>query len=295
MVTSWWIGRSGDLRELHSDGLSVSRKPDRRATVHALLSGRSRVDRALRTSRSWAMSWQWAQRADWSRLYELYDGQGGPGPFWLLDPTVGNYLSPDQATAGTAVGDSVAWATLTAAETVTVSSAFADLGCTTSVLWDLPVSPTQGVLRLPHYSGLHRPTLPGWEWTYWQRLGNWSSDLTIDARVELVWYDDAGFVLSTSTGTYAPLTVTNYSRLSVTGVAPADAVGVEPRVRVDLADIGAGVSAEIRLGRARLIQGPDDATWYPGQDIPRVSITDQDDALPHADYTTTSWALTEVI
>lgn len=241
------------------------------------------------------MSWQWSEIPDWSQLYELADGQAGPGPYWLLDPTARNYLSPDQATAGTAVGEEAAWATLTAAETVDVSNAFADLGCTTSLLWDLPVSPTQGVLRLPHYSGQHRPTIPGWEWTYWQRLGNFSSDTSIDARLELVWYDDGGGVLSTTTGTYAPLTASNYGRMVVNGVTPADAVGVEPRVRVDLTDIGAGVSAEIRLGRARLIQGPDDATWYPGQDIPRVSITDQDDALPHADYVSTSWTLTEVI
>lgn len=294
MVTSWWLGRSGDLRELHSDGLTVSRTPDRRATTHALLSGRSRVDRALRSSRSWAMAWQWSEHADWSQLYELFDGQAGPGPFWLLDPTVRNYLAPDQATAGTAVGDDASWATLTTAETVDVEPSFADLGCTTSVLWDLPVSPMQGVLRLPHYSGQNRPTLEGWEWTFWQRAGIWGSDLTVDARAEIVWYDDVG-ALSTSTGAYAPLTGTNYGRHAVTATAPAGAIGFEPRLRVDLTDITGGVSAEVRLGRARLLQGPDDAVWYPAQDMPRVSIASQDDGLPHADYTSSSWTLVEVI
>lgn len=259
------------------------------------MSGRQRVDRALRSSRSWALGWDWSEHADWSQLYELYDGQAGPGPFWFLDPTVRNYLSPDQATAGTAVGEEAAWATLVGTETVDVQGTFADIGCTASVQWDLPVSPTQGVLRLPHYSGQHRPTLPGWEWTYWQRAGNWSSDVTIDARVEIVWYDDGGSVLSTSTGTYAPLAVTGYGRHAVTATAPVDAVGFEPRLRLDLTDIAGGVAAEVRLGRARLIQGPDDTTWYPGQDIPRVSITGQDDALPHAAYTSASWTLVEVI
>src|SRR5688500_14672559 len=98
MATSWWIGRAADMRELHSDGLTVSRTPDRAATVHKLLSGRQRVDRSIRSARSWSMAWAWSEHPDWAQLYELYDGQAGPAPFWLIDPTARNLLSPDQAT-----------------------------------------------------------------------------------------------------------------------------------------------------------------------------------------------------
>lgn len=296
MVTSWWIGQAGDLQELHSDGLSVSRTPDRRATAHALLSGRTRVDRALRSSRSWDLAWQWSQADDWDVLYELYDGQRGPGPWWWLDPTVRNYLSPDQATAGTAAGDSSAWAVLGGGEAVALTASLNDLHTTTSVRWSLPISPTQGVLLLPHSSGLRRPTGPGWQWTYWQRLFLSSvGDTSINGRLELVWYDSDGLVVSTSSSSYAAIPSGAYGRYVVTATAPAAAVTFEPRVRVDLSTILAGTATTINLGRAQLTQGPDDTVWRPGQGIPRVSITAHDDALNTAAYTSTSWNLVEVI
>lgn len=295
MAVEFWIGRAGDLRLLQRNpGLGMNRTSDRRSQAHQLLAGGQVVDRAPRGSRSWGMTFPMLSTTEWEQLYALYDGQYGPGPYWLLDPTMTNLLTPDQASSGSSRGDTASWSAAGAGETLAISTALVDGGSAT-LLWTLPAAPAGGVLLSPHPSGTHRATSVGWEWTYWARLrlASTSPDTAVDVTVSLIWYDSAGAVLSTSTSSATTLGTGAWSRVTITATAPASAVRFAPKVTVTSGTVGAG-GAQVHVGQSQLARGADDATWHPGLGYPLVTIAAQDDSIARYGRFDSSWTLVEV-
>lgn len=96
----FWLGPLGALRALPSPSLGGAPEmvPVRTGGLHRSITGRPTLDR-LGIRRTWVLTWPYLDEDTHRWLSLLYAGLLG-GPVWLLDPTAGNRLPVQVATAG---------------------------------------------------------------------------------------------------------------------------------------------------------------------------------------------------
>lgn len=87
-------------------------------------------------------------------------------------------------------------------------------------------------------------------------------------RVSAIWYNSAGTAISTSYGSWTPLAANSWTRVHVTGQAPATAVSVHVFSTVNAVgvgqDAGARVGDKVWWGDALLEQSPSVLTYFDG-------------------------------
>jgi hypothetical protein len=292
-VVDWYLGPAGRLQTLRPPRRDYPRTADAQPAVYQLLSGGSAVDRAANANRQFQYQWQWLEPAEWAVLTALHTRQYGAGPFTLIDGATQNYLSPNQASGGTALRDTTGFnlAAIDGSETLGVVSSPTDTGDRT-VAWTLPVGPTYGVLRLTAPSPTKRSYLatpPGTRWWCWARI---RATNAITARMRLSWRSSTGLQLSTSDGPDTALPDSAYAPFPALGSAPPSAWFLEPQLVVDLASVTSPTT--VFVGSARLGIGDYDPTGMPGEGLPLVSVVSLPETVPLFDRRSPSITLQEV-
>ena len=216
----------------------------------------------------------------------------------LSDPTAGDNLDIYQVLDPDGVSQGSSSTGGTSAESVTIANPVAGqwqidvyaasvagsvANYTLTVTYTSSVSGTP-VLSAPHPVWQHGyPTPVGASWTFavWAQA---SVDTSVTAA--LVWYDASGTQISEST---AATTVPGsaWTRVPVTGTAPAGAAYAAPEIRVPSDPV------TVYIGQARLALD-DSAEWYPGEGLPAVSVTSLQESVPIHDKRTVQLTLTEV-
>jgi hypothetical protein len=291
---TWHIGRPGSLYQLsRPPARDYPRTADRNAAVKQLLGGGVVVDKPVRAPRTFVYKWPWLDLddTDWAMLAAIADGQIGPGPYTLIDGATPNLLTANQASGGSKFRSADGFV-CDASETLGVSPTYVDVG-DRSMGWGLPYPATSGVLRLAAPSPRTYLAVPAdTEWFSWLKL---RATVACTASMRLSWRTNSGTLLSTSTGPDATLTLTSapsWGRWPVHAWAPPGAVYVEPQLVVDIASVTAPTT--IYVGSGRLGIGEDDETWYPGEGLPQVSVTDFQEQVPYFLRRTAQLTLVEV-
>jgi hypothetical protein len=286
----WWLGPPGRMQRLRAPRRDYARGADAGATTYNLSSGGSAVDRAAVLDHKLAYQWNWLSQAEWGVLQGLYSGQFGPGPHTVLDGATANYLSPAQASGGTAGRDSSGFVPAGVLETVSLATTPTDVG-DRAVAWQVPAHPT-GVLRLVAPSQLSRTYLstpPSLTWWCWVRM---RATAAIPAHLRLSWRDATGAQISAVDAADTTLSTTSWGAFPVLGTAPPTAVFMEPQVVLASGSIGAPTT--VYLGSARLGLGNFDATWMPGEGMQLVALTGLSESVPIGDRRTCTLTLQEV-
>lgn len=288
---AWYLGPPGRMQRLHAPRRDYPRSADAGVATYQLSGGGAATDRAATTIRQYQYQWQWLPAAEWGTLTALYTGAFGPGPFTLLDAGTANFLTPAQASSGTAGRDVSGFAVLGGGESVALATSPVDVG-DRSVAWSVPASPTQGKLRLVASSPdlrAFRATPPGVIWCCWARL---RASAAVRAHMRLSWYDASQAFISSIDPANAAVSTTSWGRCAAIGCAPPTAVYFEPQIVLDLTSVT--VPTVVSVGRGRLLVGRDDPLWMPGEDLPLVSIVSEAETVPIYDKRTPTLTLLEV-
>jgi hypothetical protein len=283
------LGKPGIFTTLPAPTGGVTAAPDLGEAVHELLDGGAAVDYAGGDVKTrWAFEWEGLGADDAGVLRAFFTRQRGRGPWVMYLPeTRHNVLPPNVASCGAALGTTAGWG-IGAGAGETLVTTLPGLGRTVaeSILeWSLPASVTSGILRVdsPAADLFGFPVQPGMVWSAaaWVRTSPAGADTAYNARAGITWYDSAGAVLSSSTGTYTAVTST-YGMITVTGTAPASAQYARPYLQVDPTTISG--TAVVRVSGAHLELAPSVVSVLPGDGLSRVSILAPGRDLPVAEW-----------
>lgn len=329
-MTSLIIGRpAGPL-------LTIPRMPARgynraaatAVTVHTNSSGARRVDRSVRSPRTWDFSWAWISDTHRRDLAALFDGQYGPGPYVLFDPACQNHLTAQQA-SGTDHGREATHFSVAGGETVTSSDAAAARGGR-SLKWSLPATVTSGVLSytFPHLTGVPVPTAD--PWTFYASVHGGGADPEVSIAAAMAWLREDGTLLTTTTGTPVTTRADSWQQISTTrAIPPPGAVYMVPQLVVDTTTVDAansglgddlrtvwarpdrfspqagpvetaltdwwfGSTVDIYVDEASLRRSASVDAWMPGEGVPLVSATAMPETVPFVESRDLSMTLMEV-
>jgi hypothetical protein len=292
---TWHIGRPGSLYQLsRPPARDYPRTADRGVTVKKLLGGGAVVDRPAYAPRTFTYQWPWLDldQPDWAALAALADGQIGPGPYTLIDGATPNFFTPNQASAGGKLRSTDGFA-CDASETLGVSPTFVDVS-DRGIGWGLPHPATSGVLRFTAPSPRSYLAVPSeTEWFCWVKI---RSTVACTAAMSLSWRNAAGGLLATTTGPDTAVATTGMGRWPVHGFVPPGAVYVEPQLLVDVGSVTAPTTIYYGSGRLGMgsLEQADDETWYPGEGLPQVTVTDFQEQVPYFLRRTAQLTLQEV-
>jgi hypothetical protein len=262
---SVWIGDYGMLAELPDPDPGVGIAWDRPHAAHRLLGGGRVVDHVGAGRRTLALTWSGLDPGLAGQIEAYATGSAGRGPHLLLPADAPwNYLTADQASTGTIIGDTTGWSTTLAGSLFRYprwpnarASGPQILGWYAPLLGgELSPNPPAGE---PGW-----PAVPGVAWTFAAAL---MGDAGAIVAGLLRWRDKTGADLGTTVGTSVRLTWDGWQPVTVTATPPADAVSVLVSLRAD----SAAASVQIADPRLDLTAAP--RPFIPGRGLPRVVIT----------------------
>jgi hypothetical protein len=282
-----YFGRPGALFRFPypRDGIS---KPFERQTFDFVTgSGQHQVSSLAGGSRLRTLSWRALHVDNFSLLERYWSGAAGHGPYVLVDPSDTNLLSPNQAGATSLFNDTSEWATNTGLTSDGTLSSNAAGGTTQhniynarSLRWNFTVTPaTNPILYAKsiyrNWAGI--PVVPtlSYAWSAWCRPdGVVDSSITLAAKIQ--WYDKAGVFLTETSG--GDVVMTTWTRLSVVGVAPSNAVYARPTFVATGSTITVGAS--IYVDEPQFEQDTVVNDWAPGTGLRPVEIVGFSDSVP---------------
>lgn len=263
-------------------------KPYERQTFDFLTgSGLHQISSLAVGSRPYDINWD-AMHIDTYNMLAMYRvGANGPGPFVLIDPSAPNLL-PANASAPTGVtslpNPEFFFPTSGAGQgslgqNVTSSFVHRASGYA-SLRWIFNSTPDAvAVLSVtPQFRNWYgHPVVAGLPYAF-------SSWVTVDGTIEtnatvsmrLGWLDKAGAQLSESAGTSTA--ITTWTQLSVLATAPAGAVYVEPRWRLDGTTMAVG--GALYIDEAMLEQDTVVNSWAVGTGIRPVEMIGLTETVP---------------
>lgn len=297
-VPKVYFGAPGKLQTLPwpSGGLD---KPYERQTFDFLTgSGLHQVSSLTVGSRQYNVNWATMHVDTFSLLDQYRTGANGPGPWVFIDPSAPNLLPTNVAAATAQISVSTDWFTPTVAAGqgslasnknptyLHRAAAWASLG------WKFVSAPDSVAIlsaRPQFRNWFGHPVVPALPYAF-------SSWVTVDGVVEtnatvsmrLGWLDATGAQLSESAGTSTA--VTGWTRLSVIATAPAGAVYVEPRWRLDGTTMATGGS--LYIDEPILEQDSVLNTWAVGTGIRPVEIVALGESVPFEARFRTGMAMT---
>ena len=286
-VPKLYFGAPGKLQTLPWPKNGID-KPYERQTFDFLTgSGLHQVSSLTAGSRQFNVNWDTLHIDTFSLLGQYRTGANGPGPWVLIDPSMPNLLPLNVASATAAASNSLDWRlpTATAGQGVVSSNRSATqyihrAAGWASTQWQFSSAPDAVAILIPQpqfRNWYGHPVVPNLSYAF-------SSWVTVDGTVEtnatlsmrLGWLDSTGAQLSESAGTSTA--VTGWTRLSVIATAPAGAVYVEPRWRLDGTTMTTGGS--IYIDEPLLEQDTVLNNWAPGTGIRPVEIVGLGESVP---------------
>lgn len=272
-----WFGRPGHLVPLHQPRGGVRAGRARPVAEFELGSGGRRVGTLVGGKRRYSLNWQSLSYEDFAALEAFTQGHEGPGPFALLDPGRRNLLTVNQssATSETNATDNFTPAgsgvTLTSTTTVVrrgpraLAMNFAVAG-SGMLLCDSPSDEWPGI------PVVNRPLV------FAVQARGGGTDPVVTLTPQLRWYDTAGALLSTSSGTPAATSSGAWTQLQVTASPPADAAYVNAAVSASGASVSAG--SVVYLDELQLEEGTTASEWRPGTGVLPVSVLSLAESWP---------------
>lgn len=287
-VPSIYFGRPGALVALPWPRGDMDKQYERLTFDFASGAGQHTIQSMTHGSRAHSLNWNALHIDNFILLSQYWEGSMGLGPWALIDPSVPNLLLPNQASAGNATYDLTGWKiddVTSASGTLFISanaggSAFQHrTGGQRSIRWQFTVTPsTTPVLYLttPYRNWYGIPVKDGLPYTFsaWARPDG-SVDTSIQCAAKVAWYGPTGSLLSTSSG--GDITMTTWTKLSVTANAPAGAAFAVPR----LVAIGSTINVGASIYVDELVFEQDSVAnvWAPGTGSRAVEITSLTDRV----------------
>jgi hypothetical protein len=253
--------------------------------VHELLNGHRAFDRTPYRVRDWNIAWDVMTEDEFGLLAGIADGSFGPPLFLFIDPNQRNYLEPNQSSAGSSLGTIEGFFSPQALSVVTTQL----LGTSKSLQWPVTTSAQQMAAAFTAVNAADpnqdSPVVVGLSYT-----GSVSAraSVAVTVRLDIVWCDKTGAVLSTTAGTATALTTTGWQRLVTSGAAPANALfGF---LRLQTTTIAA---SNVFTSQWQFEPGNAVSNWVTGQGSARVGPFDIQDTYPWLPYHAVSIALQE--
>ena len=275
-----WFGRPGHLVQLPDPQAGIRFKADRGSSLLTSVEGAVTVQYAYPHSKQvWDITYDFLTDEEADIILGYHQGWNGRGPWVMLFDAKRNMLTANQSTGTDASADTTGFT----ASTGTLSSATDSYTQgSRSLAWDLPSSATGSpYLGLPWSGSTYGyPVLSAQSYAFSADLAGSSTSLRL--RMDLVWFDVSGVIISTTS--WSPFTpdgsLSSYTPAAVVGIAPDEAAYVQPRITASTPVD----SAQIRVDALQLEAGYVGTTWTGGYGTPLVSIVDPDMSSPLKGY-----------
>lgn len=240
METTVYFGRPGQLRKLFDPTGGILATREIASTIFQTGSGGARVQRALNGIRQYSLNYGALGRVNFDWLNNFQQGHMGTGPFVLLDPGRRNLLTVNQSSATSAVGGTNDFSVAGAGGTI-ASDTTQTVLLPNTLRWSFATTtPATALLSLTKPSTVWpgAPVLSTRTYTFWfSCLGG-----PINVVAQIVWYNLAGGVVSTSSGSTITSSTTDWKQVSVSASPPATALWATVQVAPVVATIASGES-----------------------------------------------------
>jgi hypothetical protein len=240
MESTVYFGRPGLLRKLYDPTGGILATRELASSVFQTGSGGARVQRALNGVRQYSLNYGALGRTNFDWLNNFQQGHMGPGPFVLLDPGRRNLLTVNQSSATSAIGG-INDFTVSGAGGAIASDATQTVLLPNTLKWSFATTtPATALLTLAKPSTVWPgiPVLSPRTYTFWfSCLGG-----PINVVAQIVWYNLAGGVVSTTSSSAVTSSVTDWTRVSVSASPPSTALWATVQVAPVVATITSGES-----------------------------------------------------
>lgn len=286
-VPALYFGRPGNLVTLPWPNSGIDKPYERQTFDFVTGSGYHQVSSLAAGSRPFDVKWDVLHIDNFAKLSQYRIGLNGPAPWALIDPSAPNLLLPNQSAATGLYNDSREFQTATGAAnegTLTSNSNPTYIHRAQgvrSLRWLFPVAAAVTPVFVPstaYRSWTGVPAVVGLPYTFscWIRTdGIVDSAMTVGVRLR--WLDSAGATISESSGGNIAINNT-WTRLSVTGTAPAATYFVQPRWVGDGSTITVGGS--MYIDEPLLEQDSIVNDWAPGTGVRPVEIVGLEEGVP---------------
>lgn len=280
-----YFGRPGYLVQLPWPRGDVDSPFDRLTHDFVTGAGQHQVAQLLGGSRLYTLNWEALHVDNYRKIEQYYLGHMGVGPWCIIDPSRPNLLMPNQS-ATTAVWNTTRDFYVALNNGVLSSNSDATYihrtGSTRSLRWlfsgtlvTFPglylSSPYRGWFGIPVQTGL------SYVFSGWIRSRDDVGTIALSPKIN--WKDAAGVSLSISSPADYNIGAA-WTRISVTGVAPANAAYAEPLIGTTASSITSGAS--LYLDELMLEQDTVLNDWAPGTGVRPVQILNLTDSTPFA-------------
>lgn len=285
-----YFGRPGSYVTLPYPRGDIDKSYERQTFQFVTGSGQNVVTSYPQGSRPFTLTWNSMHADNFARIEQYWTGMMGTGPWVFVDPSAGNLLLPNQASATSTLRDTSEWSTQGTTAGVLASNsdpAFIHrAGAPRSLRWQFTTGPLVTrptlVAAAPYRNWPHWPVVQGLPYTYslWVKTDG-VVDVAIGINMRLRWLDSAGAFISDSGNPGFPsyTTVTgSWVRLFVTGTAPVNAYYVQPAPIVD--DTTVTLGASLYLDEFLFEQDNVVNDWVPGTGMRPVEIVSLSETAP---------------
>lgn len=285
-VPKLYFGAPGKLQTLPWPKGGIDKAYERQTFDFTTGSGMHQVSSLTVGSRPFNISWDTLHLDTFSLIDQYRVGANGPGPWVLLDPSAPNLLPTNVSSATGQQGSATDWILPTAGagqgaiSSNKVSTYIHRTAGWSSAEWKFASAPDAVAVLIAQAqfrNWFGHPVLPGLSYAFssWMRVdGTVETSATVSMR--LGWLDSTGAQLSESAGTATA--VAGWTRLSVVATAPAGAVYVEPRWRLDGTTMATGGS--LFIDEPILEQDSVVNPWAVGTGIRPVEIVGLTEVVP---------------
>lgn len=276
--TRIYFGTPGSLITLHHPRGGV--EPTRAVPVQEfpLGNGEYRTRRAASGSRLFSLDWANLSYDDFSTLAAYAHGHNGPGPFVFLNPGERNHLTVNQASATSDNNEASDFTVAGTGQTIASSTTLVRRG-PRSLAWTFASgSPPSGSVTLdtPYVGWYGIPVaLRPQVFSFYARGGGTDGIVTLTPQI--VWYNTAGGVVATTSGSSAATATGAWTAFTATATAPAGTAYALPRVTYTS---GASAGSIVYLDNFQFEEGSTPGTWRPGTGVFPVTIVSLDEKWP---------------
>lgn len=230
-----WFGLPGKLIKLPYPRDGVEKPYERQTFDFVTGSGNHQVSSLSTGSRIFDLKWKALHLDSFSKLDQYRIGANGPGPWILVDPSMPNLCPLNVGSATGLYNNATHFISDGGAQGTVGSNSTAAFvhraNGWRSIRWRWLTTPatTCTLGMAPLYRGWPgQPCVPGLSYAFssWMTPDT-ATDASVTVSMRIQWLDSAGSAISEiSSGDTA---VTAWQRLSVVGVAPSNAVYMQPR------------------------------------------------------------------
>lgn len=288
-VPAIYFGRPGALQALPYPAGDIDKPYDRMAYDFTNGAGTHRISKLAGGSRLYSLNWDALHVENYDILAKYWTGNMGTGPWALIDPSVTNMLSPNQAGATSLIN--YVWNDWdTGSSSYSMGSLLSNQNATfihrsgapRSLQWNFPQTlaeyPVMWPLK-PYADWAGWPVVPGANYIFscWARPDG-TVATNVMMAVKLQWYNSSGVYLSETSG--GDSFMTTWQRYSASGAPPAGAAYVRPIFVVTGSSIP--VNGSVYIDEPMLEQDSVLNDWAPGTGVRPVEILSLTDGVPFA-------------